>query len=269
MTQEQQKDSKKRFCLRLAFRGNNHSGFQWQPGKETIQKSIEAALHRILREETRVIPSGRTDAGVGAIEHFVHFDLRTKKAIDRIQKPDFAHRLDQILPSSISARSIKAVKESFHARNKAKSKTYVYQLLISPRKNPIMDELCWRLPHKDLDVARMQKAAESLLGTHDFRSFCASDDTAASKIKTITDIKIKTSKPAAFFALDQERYVSIQVSGSGFLKQMVRNIVGTLVDVGIGKLKASEVKTILKSQDRRKASRTAPAHGLYLKKVRY
>jgi tRNA pseudouridine38-40 synthase len=176
--------------------------------------------------------------------------------------------MNEVLPPDIVVKDRKAVSVDFHALKSAKKKAYVYYLLISPYKNPFIEDKVWRLT-KPLDEQALQKALNYLIGQHDFSAFCASDSKVKSKIRHIHSIKITKQAPSAFFKLKGEKYLCLEFVGSGFLKQMVRNITGTLVRVGQDKLKPVDIKKILQSKDRKQASLTAPARGLYLKKVWY
>lgn len=257
-----------RFKAKLAYHGKLYHGFQVQPKRVTVQKELESALKRILDEKLRVVPSGRTDTGVHALEQVVHFDVKTDKALGRIAKHDMVYKLNSVLPEQVLVTEFKKAHDQFHARNHAKKKSYVYIIVNSSHKNPFFENIVWRIP-KTLDEKAMKKAAAYLMGTHDFSAFCASDSTAENKVRTITEINFTNKKIAPFLSFKHERFILIEFIGTGFLKQMVRAIVGTLVAVGQNKIKPEAIKTILKSKDRKEAWRTAPAQGLFLKKVWY
>lgn len=257
----------KTFKLKLAYNGKNYSGFQTQKNLPTIQTVLAKALSQITGESVVVKPSGRTDTGVHALAQFVNFTLKTKKAIARAQKTEFIHQLNCVLPDDIIALS-SVPKSGFDAQKNARSKKYEYLILISPRPNPFLENLLWRLP-KSLDLSQMKMAALSLIGKHDFSSFCAADSTAITRVRELLSLRITTNSPAAFFSLPGEKFIRLEFHGRGFLKQMVRNLVGTLVEVGEGKRTPGDMAKILAAQDRKKAGRTAPARGLYLKSVHY
>lgn len=258
---------KHRFRMTLAYKGTAFAGFQVQPGLDTVQSKVEAALFQILGEHTRAVPSGRTDRGVHAQSQTVHFDIATPKALQRAARRDFAFRLNAVLPSPIACLSVTPA-NGFHARNQARLKTYVYLILLSRCKNPFLEDFVWRLPGL-LNVPAMRAAARVLIGRHDFTSFCASDSTTKSKRRRLVSIRFSAAKPAPFLALPGERYLRLTFTGEGFLKQMVRNLVATLVAVGRGTLKPAEIKRILTARDRTQAPFTAPAAGLFLHTVRY
>lgn len=257
-----------RFFITLAYLGTGLSGFQDQPGKETVQTTVERALEKVLGEKLRIIPSGRTDKGVHAIAHPAHFDVKSEKALARIHKSDFLLKLNAVLPDTIVATSVRETRNDFHARKSADAKEYTYLILLATHKNPFWEDRVWRIS-KNLDVMAMKKATRHLLGTHDFSSFCASDAAPGSKIKTIKNITIHQPLPAPAFALPDQFLLQISFIGDGFLKQMVRSIVGTLVEIGLGRLNPEHMKAILNGKDRKLANRTAPAQGLHLVSVKY
>lgn len=257
-----------RFLLHLTYTGSRYAGFQDQPGRATIQSVVEQALLKVLGEAVRIVPSGRTDKGVHALMHPAHCDVTTAKADSRLSAPDACFRLNSVLPPDIAVVKIRRVAATFHARTHAREKTYTYFILISTHKNPFLEEYVWRIPYA-LDVERMQKAARCLQGRHDFSSFCASDASPGSPIKTLRRVTFSSRGPAPFFHLPGNRFVRITFTGDGFLKQMVRTLVGTLVDVGRGRFPAGAMKKILTARDRRQAGSTAPAQGLHLVDVSY
>lgn len=257
-----------KFKFHLAYRGSNYSGFQVQPKKITVQSILEQTLQKVLQEKIKVTASGRTDTGVHAIEQIFHIEVKSQKALQRLKRKDILYSLNSVLPDDILINQLQKVTNSFHAQKSAKEKTYTYFLLLSKYKNPFLEDYVWRL-NMDLDLVSMQKAAKHIVGKHDFSSFCASDSCAKGKTREIKNINITSKCPAPFFRFKNEKYIQIEITGTGFLKQMVRNIVGTLVEVGQNKRQSVDVKKILKAKDRKKAGITAPAKGLFLKRVRY
>lgn len=255
------------YKLTLAYNGQGYFGFQRQPHKKTIQSELERALFKILREKTALIPSGRTDAGVHALRQVCHFEIKTKKALVRLKKKNFLTSLNSVLSQGISVLSC-VRKSGFHARKNAQKKTYEYLILLSRQPHPFLEDLVWRIPHP-LDAHKMEQALPFLKGRHDFSAFCASDSTARKKSREIFSITLSRKHPFPFFKISGEKCLRIQITGSGFLKQMVRNLVGTLVEIGKNKRAPSDLKTILETKDRRSAGLTAPARGLYLKKIFY
>lgn len=257
----------RRYKITISYDGSAFSGFQEQPGRVTVQSALESALATVLGEPVRVVPSGRTDAGVHALAQTCHLTIEGEKAILRAERDDFLPKMNGVLPDAIVLLAHRRA-ERFHARNDVEKKTYEYVILVSRLKNPFLEDKVWRMA-LPLDIDAMERAARTLVGRHDFSAFCASDSTAGDKTREIFSIRLAKTSPAPLFTRRGEKFVRLAFTGSGFLKQMVRNIVGTLVDVGIGKTSAEDVNRILKSRDRRQAGRTAPARGLYLREVKY
>lgn len=256
-----------RFKICLSYKGTSYSGFQRQPGKHTIQKVVEESLFKILREKIVIHSTGRTDKGVHALAQWIHFDISESKALERAQDNSFKHRLNEVLPEDIKVVSFTQTTKEFHARKSAKEKIYTYWLCFTDKASPFANEFCWST--KTLDLKLMKKAAKPLIGEHNFSAFCASDSCVKSKTRTLHKISFKNSKSPPFLASGSQKYIQIEFVGNGFLKQMVRNIVGTLVDVGLHKTHPDQVQSILQSKDRKKAGPTAPAKGLFLKTVRF
>jgi len=258
-----------RFKITISYNGQGFSGFQVQPRQVTIQSELEKAFKRILSENSRTTPSGRTDAGVHALAQIIHVDFESEKAIKALKNiPRVIISLNSVLPENIRVLKISRTTKNFHARKNAIEKTYLYKLVSSHTTNPLLSHCAWQM-RQSLDLTTMKKATKHLIGKHDFSAFCAADATVKTKTREIYSIKFHTRKLSADLALLGEKYLTIEFTGSGFLKQMVRIMTGTLVAVGTGKIAPKDVKTILKNKDRTKAPKTAPAHGLYLKKVRY
>lgn len=255
------------FKLKLAYNGTSYSGFQTQKDLPTIQSVLNAAVQKITGEKVTVKPSGRTDTGVHAFEQVCNFTLNTAKGIKRALSLRFVYCLNCVLPDDILVL-ICVPKSGFDAQKNAQSKVYEYVILISPHANPFLEKLVWRLPKK-LNVTAMKKAAKHLTGKHDFSSFCAADSTAKTRVREILQITFRSKSPAPFFGMPDETWLRVKFKGGGFLKQMVRNMVGTLVEVGEGKRSPRDVIDILKARDRKKAGRTAPPQGLYLMSVNY
>jgi tRNA pseudouridine38-40 synthase len=220
----------------------------------SVQQVIEEALHKITREKVVVIGSGRTDTGVHAMGQVANC-----RTLTRIPEDSLLKGLNSLLPDDIAVKDLVDVDFSFHARHNARSKVYLYQIWNSPVRSPLLRNHAWFIRYP-LDLDRMREAFAFFLGTHDFSSFCAAGGAIGSHIRTIT---------AAGIELGDEGLVTISVEADGFLRYMVRNIVGTLVEVGKGRRSASEVVEIMKERDRRRAGVTAPPHGLFLKEVKY
>jgi len=242
------------FKLTIEYDGTAYHGWQRQKNARTIQETIESAIAIMVKAPVRLIGSGRTDAGVHALGQVANFQCRTE-----IPPKAFVAGLNSLLPDDIVIRSCEAVDKRFHSQYGAKLKTYRYSILNRPMPSAICRQYAWFIP-RPLDTDAMQEAANHLTGTHDFTSFEASGSPRSHAYRTIYDARI-FSQPEAI--------ICIEVSADGFLRFMVRNIVGTLADVGIGKISQEEFKQILLSRDRNLASATAPAHGLFLIRVAY
>ena len=256
-----------KILLTISYKGTGYVGWQNQKNGKSVQKTIEKAISKLLRQDVELDGSGRTDAGVHAFGQTATFDATsnsfytnfTSKGSKKVclNSARFVRAINAYLPSDIYVTSAKEVSENFHARYSAKEKVYEYHLQVG--KSPILDGLVGefnQMPNLEL----IKEAAQILVGTHDFSSFCSAKAEVSDYVRTINYIKIYMTKA------DQ---IIFEISGNGFLYNMVRIIVGTLYDVGIGKIKPEEVKEILSAKDRTKAGKTAPASGLYLKKVKY
>jgi tRNA pseudouridine38-40 synthase len=240
-----------RYKLVLAYDGVRFGGWQTQPNAPSIQSLVEEALSCVLREKTAVTASGRTDSGVHALAQTAHFDSSRSFDPHVLQ-----YSLNSLLPSDIRIRSVAPAPPAFHARYTASSKIYRYHLTTShdPFKKPYA--LHVRFP---LSIARLKEAAAYFVGERDFTSFTNLGSTARNPVRTLYRIDIVEEEDGAY----------IEFEGNGFLYKMVRNIVGTLLDVCRGKLQPEEIPAIFAAKDRRKAAAAAPAHGLFLVKVNY
>jgi tRNA pseudouridine38-40 synthase len=244
----------KHFKLVIEYDGGAYCGWQIQPNGPTIQAAIEDALQRMTGEHVRLIGSGRTDAGVHALGQTAHFSCDTN-----IDAQAFQKGLNSLLPADIIIRSCRRVDEHFHARFGAKSKTYRYHILNSPLPTAIGRQYHWWI-RTPLDVRAMTEAAEYLVGKMDFKAFEATGSPRAHTIRHVMRADIRCAdKTNIFFEIEAE----------GFLRYMVRNITGTLVEVGRGNMRPGEIESILASRNRRLAGMTAPAQGLCLVEVLY
>lgn len=243
----------RRIKLILTYDGTEYSGWQEQPGVTTVQGTVEAALAGIIGRKVRVQSAGRTDAGVHAVAMPAVFDDLTT-----IPLRAFVEGLNSKLPSDIAVVSAEVVDPSFMVIGGAVSKTYRYTLYLSRLRNPLYRRSSWHVPYS-LDFVAMELAAKRFIGTHDFAAFRGQNCTAATTIRRIDSIAISVDGPL----------MTIDVSGGGFLKNMVRIIVGTLVDIGRGRFCESIVTELLLCPDRTRAGVTAPPHGLCLMSVRY
>ncbi|MBR3132543.1 MAG: tRNA pseudouridine(38-40) synthase TruA [Clostridia bacterium] len=239
--------------LIIEYDGKGFNGWQKQPDKLNIQGEIEKAISEITGEEVELIGSGRTDAGVHSLGQTANFKTESKIPIEK-----FAFAINSKLKKSIVIKSAEEVDERFHSRYSVKSKTYRYIINNSEQGTAIYRGLEVHVPMK-LDVTLMKKAAKYFEGEHDFKAFKASGTSSKSSVRTIYKLDVRR---------DDDRII-IEATGSGFLYNMVRIIVGTLVYVGLGKIKPEEISSIIESGKRENAGKTFPAHGLYLLKVEY
>ena len=231
----------------------NSIGWQKQPDKLNIQGTIEKAIERITGEQVDLMASGRTDRGVHALGQVANFKTNSNIPIEK-----FAIAINSNLKKSILIKSAEEVDERFHSRLTCKKKTYRYVINNSKYGTAIYRNLETHIPIK-LNVEEMQKAIKFFEGEHDFKAFKSSGGSVKTTIRTIYKTKIKK---------ENER-IEIELTGNGFLYNMVRIIAGTLVDVGLGKIETNQIPEIIESKDRQKAGKTLPAHGLYLVKVEY
>jgi len=240
-------------CI-ISYDGSGFSGYQVQPNKRTVQTELEAVLTKMHKgEPIKVSGSGRTDAGVHAKGQVIHFDSPLP-----LPEEKWEIALNSMLPEDISILSVAKVDASFHARFEAVGKEYRYVLHLSFIRDPFQRNYAYRYPFQ-LNVEAMQEASKYFLGTHDFTSFCSAKTEVMDKIRTIEEID--------FFR--EDNLLTLRFVGNGFLYNMVRILVGTLLSVGSGDIKPEEIPLILEKKDRRFAGKTAPAHGLYLWEVFY
>ena len=239
--------------LTIEYDGKEFGGWQKQPNKLNIQGEIEKAIANITGEEVELIASGRTDAGVHAFAQIANF--KTNSDID-IEKIPIA--INSQVKKSIVIQNAEEVDLSFHSRYNCKKKTYRYIINNSKNGTAIYRHLSYHIPTK-LDIDSMKKAIKYFEGEHDFKAFKASGTSGKSSVRTIynADIMVEGAN------------VAIDLTGNGFLYNMVRIIAGTVVDVGLGKIKPEEIIDIIESKDRTRAGKTLPPYGLILVKVDY
>lgn len=238
----------------LSYDGGNYGGYQIQKNSKTVQELLEAAVKEVAGEEITTYASGRTDAGVHAKGQVFHFET-----VSEISPERWPFALNRLLPKDIVVLSAEFVSEDFHARFDVVEKVYKYCLWNKRIPNLFIRDYCWHVP-APLNLEAMQVAASYLVGEHDFTSFCSFKTKVANRVRHLYEISLE---------VDAEERIWLTFRGKGFLYNMVRIIVGTLVDVGRGKRTPESVKTILASQDRFLAGKTAPAKGLFLWEVKY
>lgn len=246
-----------KFKLTLAFDGAAYHGWQSQRSGRGVQDAVELALAEIFSGKPGLISSSRTDAGVHALGMVAHFEIPRGEL--RMPQRRLALSINACLPPDIRVIAAKRVPATFHARFGARGKQYRYQVWNHPAMNPLLRHHAWHEP-RPLDLTAMRAAAASFIGRHDFRSFTANrGDVLEDAVRTLTRLDIKRNGPRITFIIE----------GEGFLYKMCRGIVGTLVQIGLGKFPASDVPAMLAQQDRRVTGMNAPAHGLTLWKVFY
>lgn len=241
-----------RYFIHLAYNGSAYHGWQIQPNAASVQETLNKAFSVLLQSEINLMGAGRTDTGVHAKEMFAHFDFETSFDI-----PNLVHKVNSFLPKDIVIYNIIPVHDEAHTRFDATKRTYEYH--IHQFKNPFLDELSWYF-HQSLDVNMMNKAAQQLLNYTDFECF--------SKVNTDVNTFDCTIFEAHWKRNENDQLV-FTISANRFLRNMVRSIVGTLVNVGLQKITLDDFTKIIESKNREKAGFSVPAHGLYLTKVDY
>ncbi len=245
---------KRNYFMIIEYDGSNYHGWQRQKGVLTIQEVIESRLAIITGENVTVWASGRTDAGVHALGQAAHFLSRTTIPPDALWRG-----LNSLLPEDIVIKELKPVHRKFHARFHAKSKIYQYRILNRSLRSALMRNYLWHVP-QELNLDAIICGLEILRGEHDFKAFQASGTKVKNTVRTLFRAEI-AKKP--------DNMLVFTFEANGFLRYMVRNMVGTLIDVGKGKFRVEQLKQILESRDRQQAGMTAPARGLYLVEVKY
>ncbi len=239
--------------LVIEYDGKDFNGWQKQPNKLNIQGEIERAIEVITGEKVDLIASGRTDAGVNALGQVANFKIENTIPIEKIP-----YALNSQLKQSIRVQSAEEVDERFHSRYSCKKKTYRYIINNTEQGSAIYRNMQYHFPVK-LNADKMNEAIKYLIGEHDFKSFKASGTSSKTSIRIIYDASVKRDGDI----------ITIELTGNGFLYNMVRIIAGTLLDVGLEKTTPLDVKNILEAKDRLKAGKTLPATGLFLVKVVY
>jgi len=238
----------KRVMLKVAYDGTNYHGWQIQPNVVTIESVLNSQLSALLNEDIKVIGASRTDTGVHALGNIAVFDTNARMPAEKI-----SYALNQRLPEDIRIQLSKEVASDFHPRHQNSKKTYEYKILNCEFPMPVY-RLYSYFTYVKLDVEKMQRAASYLMGEHDFKSFCSTKTAVETTVRTIYEIKVE--KP--------QEMIIVRITGSGFLYNMVRIIVGTLVEAGKGNIAPECMTDILKACDREKAGPTLPACGLTL-----
>ena len=240
--------------LTIAYDGTNYCGWQIQPNGVTIEEKLQKAFLGMDGSRVKVIGSGRTDARVHARGQRANVVLNSTVPTDRLP-----YALNAKLPSDIVVKNAKEVPMDFHARYDALGKTYRYRLHTAEFKDPIERNYHYHVS-EDLDIAKFKAALETLKGTHDFKGFMASGSSVKTTVRTIEEIEVHT--------VDSNN-IDVYISADGFLYNMVRIIIGSVVDVAKGKRTMEQLEEALKHQKRKQAGHTAPPQGLFLEEVRY
>jgi len=240
--------------LIIEYDGTNYLGWQRQPVGPTIQEVLENALEKITKEKINAMGSGRTDSGVHALAQVANFKTQSKMTPVQFQKA-----LNSLLPKDIVIKEAEEADIDFHAQLHAKSKAYLYRILNRPFPSALQRQRAWFIPDH-LNIPQMKEATRLLLGEHDFRAFALSKITVKTTVRRVLNASLGEKT---------DNTVEFEIEATGFLKGMVRLIVGTLVQVGKGKISTEEFRRILESGEKTHFVRSAPPWGLFLKEVKY
>jgi tRNA pseudouridine38-40 synthase len=240
-----------RYFIELSYKGKNYHGWQIQPDVISVQEKLNKAVSTIFQKKIEVVGAGRTDTGVHASQMFAHFDL------DKELKGDIPHKLNSLLPSDIVVYNVFSVDAEKHARFGAISRSYEYKVWLG--RNPFLLDFSWQIHSQNLNIDLMNDAAKLLLEYTDFQTF--------SKVKT--DVYTYNCDVTEAVWKQNGKELTFYISANRFLRNMVRAIVGTLVDVGLGKITKEEFRKIIESKSRSNAGLSVPAKGLFLTKIKY
>ncbi|GAB7258189.1 tRNA pseudouridine(38-40) synthase TruA [uncultured Polaribacter sp.] len=240
-----------RYFIELAYNGKNYHGWQIQPDVISVQEKINHAISTVLQLQLEVVGAGRTDTGVHASQMFAHFDL--EKEIEG----DIVHKLNSILPNDITIYKVFLVEDEHHARFNAESRSYEYKIWLG--RNPFLLDFSWQIHSQQLNIIKMNEAASLLLEYEDFQTF--------SKVKT--DVYTFNCNVTEAVWKQEGDLLVFHISANRFLRNMVRAIVGTLVDVGLEKITVDNFREIIESKNRGRAGLSVPAKGLFLTKIKY
>jgi len=238
----------------VAYDGTNYKGWQFQKQDPTIQGVLEEKIGIILNQQTRITGSGRTDAGVHALNQVAHFCTSSRQKLDTLQRG-----LNSLLPPDIVVKEMTEADADFHARYSARSRVYKYLLWNGDTPSPFYGRFSWQVHHQ-LDSERMHQAAQSLIGWHDFASFQGTGSISHTSEREVLRVTIR-GRPRG--------WIVATIEATAFLRHMVRNIMGTLFEVGKGGMSPDAFRAVLEARDRGKAGITAPPQGLFLKEVKY
>ena len=240
-----------RYFIELSYNGKKYHGWQIQPDVISVQEKLNDAISTILQKKVEVVGAGRTDTGVHASQMFAHFD------IENLIKGDVVHKLNSILPNDITVYKVFLVDDEMHARFNAESRSYEYRIWLG--RNPFLLDFSWQIHSQKPDLSKMNEAANTLLEYTDFQTF--------SKVKT--EVYTFNCDVTAAFWKQEGDLLTFHISANRFLRNMVRAIVGTLVDVGLGKISTNDFRQIIESKNRSNAGLSVPAKGLFLTQIKY
>lgn len=242
-----------RYVLSVAYDGTHFNGWQVQSNGRTVQGELNEAVFKAFGERSPVTASGRTDAGVHASNQICHVDLQADIAGEKL-----ADALNCRLPQDVSVLQSAVAPDGFDANRSAKKKTYCYNLYFAPRRNPLYDRYAVWIKGK-ADINKMKEAAAHFVGEHDFAAYCASGSQVKTTVRTVYSVNV----------ISKDGIVEIEVCGNGFLYNMVRTLVGTVLWYSLGKLRGEDILTSLNECDRNRVGKTMPAKGLVLRSVDY
>lgn len=246
----------KRILLTVEYKGSRYAGWQRQENALAVQQVLEEALEKMLQQKVVLIASGRTDAGVHALGQKVHFDFDGNFPLEKIPLAS-----QSLLPEDIAILRAEEVSSDLHAQYSAKKKTYRYQCYLSRENHPLLNDTYAPVPYAEsyFDFSKVKLAAKDLIGTHDFAGFSNKGSQVRSTVRTVYDVKVKK----------EGMFITFDITGNGFLYNMVRIIAGTLIYIGLGKRGTDSVEKILETQNRNLAGKTFPPQGLCLLNVEY
>ena len=256
-----------RYFITLSYDGTNYHGWQIQPNAPSVQETLQQALSTLLRETVEIVGAGRTDTGVHASMMVAHMDVASELDCEQL-----VYKLNKILPQDIAVQKIEQVRDDMHARFSAKSRTYQYHIHLG--KDPFMRHYSWRIPYPELDFKKMNEAAKVLMEYEDFTSFSKTNTDTKTNICKITRAEWRTS-PNPSEVGEQCRRPSktdcwvFTITANRFLRNMVRAIVGTLVEVGRGRMTIDEMRRVIEAKDRCMAGESVPAKALFLVDIEY
>ncbi len=241
-----------RYFLELSYKGTHYHGWQYQPNAVSVQEKINEALSKILKSDINVMGAGRTDAGVHASQMFAHFDIDISFEIEQT-----LFKVNSYLPDDIVIYNFIKVDDTSHSRFDATSRSYEYRIFIG--RNPFLLDTTWQFYHKTLDIDKMNEAAKILLNHRNFKCFS----------KSKTDVKTYNCNITEAYWQQRNQLLVFHITADRFLRNMVRAIVGTLINIGLGKNTIEDFSKIIESQNRSEAGVSVPAKGLFLTKIEY